>query len=195
MEENRSLKGSSTPYSDGVFYAANNRVNPFLIENVLNLTPGVSVDLGCGMGRNSIFLQNFGWKTFLIEREIIALNFLKNNFKPNQIISSDLREVNFSKFFSKIDLVLCNYVLQHLSIESCFDLFEKILPLISANGALFVSLFKRPNSITAIDLEVFLKKHSVICCNKKHWKRWDHDHGPLHFHEGTELFFKRKDVL
>jgi len=54
-------------YSDGVFYAINAHSNPFLVSVAEELSPGVAIDVGSGMGPTAKWLFDHGWKVYVIE--------------------------------------------------------------------------------------------------------------------------------
>jgi hypothetical protein len=54
-------------YSDGIFYATNNRPNPFLISLAATIRTGVAIDVGSGMAPNANWLFDHWWKVYVFE--------------------------------------------------------------------------------------------------------------------------------
>ena len=180
-------------YSDGNFYNANTRLNPFLVECVSDVKPGISIDFGCGIGTNSHYLQQNGWDVYLIDREEIAIKALSNRFDSNKVFQNDITNMDFSKL-PMCNLVLCNYVLQHLPVQCAYSFINNAISKLQPLGYLVVSIFERENAISFSELDNHLKSLNGILIKKKSWCRLDSDHGPVHFHSGIECFWRfRKD--
>ena len=175
-------------YSDGVFYQANTRVNPFIVSSVRDLAPGVSIDFGCGMGTNSRFLKNSGWDTYVVEQEEIPIGFLSQFLSPDRIFHEDIRHLDFG-ILPKADLVLCNYVLQHFSIDEANYFINNLRKCTSEGAAAVISVFERPGAIDSALLKQFMGDSGFRLVNEKHWERVDRDHGPVHKHVGYEGFW------
>ena len=56
------------PFTEGVSGTCRLwRPNPFLEEVVPQLTPGVALDVGCGAGRDAVFLASLGWRVLALD--------------------------------------------------------------------------------------------------------------------------------
>ncbi len=172
-------------YSDGVFYQANTRVNPFIVSSVRDLAPGVSIDFGCGMGTNSRFLKSREWDTYVVEQEDIPISRLRQFLSPDRIFHEDIRRLDFG-ILPKADLVLCNYVLQHFSIEEAHAFINNLRKCTSGTAAAVISIFERPGTIDSAHLIKLMDDSGFRLVNEKHWERIDRDHGPVHTHVGYE---------
>ena len=180
-----------TPYSDGVFYANNKRINPFLVSCVEMLSPASAVDFGCGMGVNACYLQEKGWIVWVVEREDLAINAVRKYFPHDRIFQSDIREFDFS-LLPDVSLVVCNYVLQHLSVVESELFLQKIVEKLPIGGRIMLSIFERENAIDSVTLKKYLMSNKCKLVQEKLWTRWDTDHGPVHFHRGYESFWERE---
>ena len=177
-----------TPYSDGVFYANNTKINPFLASCIENISPNIAVDFGCGIGTNSCYLQQHGWEVWVVEREDIAVNVVKASIPHDRIFHNDIREMDFS-LLPNFSLAICNYVLQHLALQEAIFFLQKVVNKLPCGGHVVLSIFERENAIDAAGLKDFLTDSQCQLLQEKTWSRWDYDHGPAHFHKGHESFW------
>lgn len=180
----------SNQYSDGVFYHNNTRVNPFLVNNINTLIPGTAIDFGCGIGTNASYLKDIGWNVYLIEREDIALATINKSFSNDKVYHQDITKIVF-KDLPICDLILCNYVMQHLTIDEAKVFIQNAISILSPNGHLIFSIFEREACIGFSTLVSVMEEQecSLLAC--KHWSRLDVDHGPAHYHNGVESFWKK----
>ena len=80
----------------------------------MNIKPTNAIDLGCGAGRDTIFLINNGWKVLSIDKE-----------NTKEIISSKLDNEKIKKFrfenqsFEDIKLEKTNLLVSNFSIPFC----------------------------------------------------------------------------
>ncbi len=89
--------------------------NPMVKKFIdMNIKPSNAIDLGCGAGRDTIFLINNGWKVLSIDRE-----------NTKEIISSKLNNEEIKKFrfksqnFEDIELEKTNLLVANFSIPFC----------------------------------------------------------------------------
>ncbi len=174
-------------YEDGAFYNQNTRVNPFLIEHVNGLPAGQAIDFGCGVGTNSGYLLSRGWNVLGIDVEDIALDMAGKKLNGN-IFRQDLRAIEWDAL-PDFNLALCNYVIQHLSITEASTFLNDLAAHLASRGWLFLSVFDRENVLCFSEAAQLLANVGLVLQESKNWKRWDYDHGPAHFHVGTEAFF------
>lgn len=180
----------TSAYSDGVFYANNVRINPFLASCVAALSPEIAVDFGCGVGTNALFLQQLGWKVWCVDREDIAINSIRKRIPPERVIQTDIRELDITTL-PNYSLVICNYVLQHIAAEEAKLFLLKVAEKLPQGGHLILSIFERDGAIDKSSLKNLLEEHQCKLLQEKCWSRWDYDHGPAHFHNGYESFWEK----
>ena len=89
--------------------------NPMVEKFItMNINPTNAIDLGCGAGRDTIFLINKGWNVLSIDRE-----------NTEEIISSKLDNEEIKKFrfkrqsFEDIELEKTNLLVANFSIPFC----------------------------------------------------------------------------
>lgn len=180
-----------SPYSDGVFYAHNVIINPFLVSAVAGLQPGIAVDFGCGMGANVAFLRRAGWQVWMVEREEIAVAELRRKFDPSFVIQADLRQLDFN-LLPTCDLVTCNYVVQHLTRDEVAGFLRKAVSCLKPNGLFVLSNFQRADAVPFDELKPTMEGLGSELLSTKEWEREDRDHGPVHFHRGVESLWRKR---
>ena len=178
-------------YSDGVFYAINKHPNPFLISVAETMTPGVALDVGCGMGPNAKWLFDQGWKVHVIEQEEIALAHLLELFPSEYIHIGNAMDVAFDQTV-RFDLLTCNYMLQHLSIAEATTLIKKMLGRMSVGAVQVYSLFESSGTISFVDLKSIMEESGAELMATKNWSVEDSNHGPTHHHSIVESAWKCK---
>lgn len=176
-------------YSDGVFYAINNRPNPFLVSLVATIRPGVAIDVGSGMGPNAKWLFDQGWKVHVIEQEDLAVAHLLELFPREYVHVGNAMEVSFESTV-KFDLLTCNYMLQHLSIDDASILIKKMLDRMSEGAVQVYSLFERPGAISYARLKLIMEASGAKLLASKNWSVEDSNHGPMHHHSIVESAWK-----
>lgn len=174
-------------YSDGNFYKVNTIINPFLIESLNLLKKGNCCDFGCGRGSNIKFLNKLGWNTYAVEKELCGFNLVKNEIV--NCYHSDITKFDFS-ILPKLDIILCNYVLQHLSISEVFEFLKKSILKLNNGGIFYLSIFEKNNAISYADISTFFQKEKLREIKRKNWQRLDTNHGSVHFHIGVESLWK-----
>ena len=129
----------------------------------MKINPGICIDLGCGAGRDSIFLIKNGWKVIAIDKE-----------DTEKMIRSSLQEEeqNYLKFIKQdfennIILQPCNLLVANSSLSFCnrknFDyLWNKIVNSISKDGYFVGNFFGINDSWANRPNMVFFTKEEVI---------------------------------
>lgn len=129
----------------------------------MKINPGICIDLGCGAGRDSIFLIKNGWKVIAIDKE-----------DTEKMIRSSLQEeeqnyLEFIKqdFENNIILQSCNLLVANSSLSFCNrknfdDLWKKIVDSISKDGYFVGNFFGINDSWANRPNMVFFTKEEVI---------------------------------
>ena len=102
---------------------------------------GNAIDLGCGTGRDTIFLIKNNWNVTAIDKE-----------DTQNIIEANLNEEELKRFkficqnFENIQLAKCNLVVSNFSIPFCnknyfYDFWLKIVDSINSNRILCRKFF------------------------------------------------------
>ena len=90
-------------------------VSPILKKYIEKITVGMALDLACGTGRNTHFLESEGYKVDAVDLSDYALSRIKDTSNINKI-EVDLDEYNLEK--NTYTLVLnCNYLNRRLMAQ------------------------------------------------------------------------------
>ena len=128
----------------------------------MKIKPGTCIDLGCGAGRDTIFLIKNGWKVIAIDKE-----------DTEKMIRSFLNkgEQNSLKFmkqdFKNVILKPCNLLVANASLSFCdkkyfYDLWNKILNSILKDGYFVGNFFGVNDTWTNRTNMTFFSKEEVI---------------------------------
>lgn len=136
-----------------------------MVKKIVNMNnvPKYAIDLGCGAGRDTIYLIKNGWKVLSIDRE-----------NTSEVISSKLNNEELEKFnfkcqeFENIELDKNNLLVANFSIPFCnkehFDEFWNKIANSILKGGFFVGNFFGLNDSWAKmkDQMVFLSEKQVL---------------------------------
>lgn len=175
-------------YSDGSFYKANIRYNPFIAEMVETLSKGIVIDFGCGLGTNLYNLVKIGWEAYAVDIEPIAVQRIKSILPSDHVFLSEIENFDFNQI-PNVDLVLCNYVFQHMSAVEIERFINNISLKVKTNGHFILSFFRNRGELGFIEVSNCFNKNGWRLLQKKEWRRKDTDHGTPHIHEGIESFW------
>lgn len=86
--------------------------NRFLVEEVADLSPGRALDLGCGEGRNAVWLAECGWRVTAVDFSAVALGKARALARARgvevELVEADLG--TYSPTAGGFDLVLLLYI-------------------------------------------------------------------------------------
>ena len=180
----------NSTYSDGKFYAVNKRYNPFVAEMVADLSVGKVVDFGCGIGTNLYNLMMTGWDVYAVDIEPLAIEKAQDILPAKHVFLSDVDSFNFS-MIPNVDLVLCNYVFQHLSYEKIERFIMNVSAKTNPNGHFILSFFEHRGNADFGQVSSCFENNGWKIVKKRIWRREDVDHGTPHIHEGIESFWRK----
>ena len=113
---------------------ANKNVRYFIDR--IGLTPSTAIELGCGAGRDTIYLIKNGWNVLAIDK-----NHLKERIS-NKLTEEELKRFRFSKQqFEEVKLEKTNLLVSNFSLSFCDkdkfnELWDKIQNSIKLNRIL-----------------------------------------------------------
>ena len=115
-------------------------IEPYDILSPLtkHLSPGVSIlDVGCGSGRDLLWLKKRGYKVTGFELSKGLSNLAREN-AACKVIEGDFRKYDFSKF--SYDAIILIGALVHLPYKEFQVVFKGILKALKQNGLVLISL-------------------------------------------------------
>ncbi|MBF0376529.1 MAG: class I SAM-dependent methyltransferase [Desulfamplus sp.] len=110
--------------------------NQVVFKELMELSPGKTLDIGCGTGEYSIFLAQSGHDVTAFDPSLFAiekLNAIKNQL-PIQSQVNTVENFSSSELFNNIIAI---EVIEH--IESDRDFLKKIYSLLKKDGSLMIS--------------------------------------------------------
>ncbi|HSV89144.1 MAG TPA: class I SAM-dependent methyltransferase [Bacteroidales bacterium] len=95
------------------------------------------LELGCGTGKNTLFLKSIAKRVIAVDFSDKMLEKAKEKFPDNsvQFIATDIL-ANWDFLANEVDLIVCSLVLEH--IENVTPIFEKAFGTLAPGGCLYV---------------------------------------------------------
>lgn len=133
-------------------YSSSNISEEIKPSQILNLvwqtfTSGCNVlDLGCGQGRDSIFLAKNGFKVTAVDKSEVAINqlFIKKdefNLENFNLVCGDITSFKLSQ--DEYQVVICRNVLNFLNKEAALVVIEGIKENVKVGGYVIIEVFTK----------------------------------------------------
>lgn len=122
-------------------HASNQPLNPYLVRESANLTPGMALDAGCGTGAESIWLASQGWKVTAVDISGTALDEARNRALSAELPDGSHRvewhEADLETWEPDVlfDLVTTSYA--H-PVMPQLDFYERIGKWVAPGGSLLI---------------------------------------------------------
>ena len=125
--------------------------------------PGNAVDLGCGAGRDTIFLIKNGWSVLAIDRENTE-EIIMNQLNDKEIKRFKFSKQNFENLqLQRADLVVANFSIPFCNKDSFHEFWEKIVVSIEKGGYFVGNFFGVKDSWAKLKKEMtFLSKEQTL---------------------------------
>lgn len=139
------------------------------VEELVKLLPekGKVLDLGCGMGANSVFLAEHGFDVVCVDKDKENIDYIKKNYPNINAVNKDILGFDFPE--EKYDLVLGINLLHFFKLENIKLLINKILKSLKNNGLIYLQVFsvKNPNKkfpylFTKKELQEFFSENKIL---------------------------------
>lgn len=102
----------------------------------INDKQGKAIDLGCGTGRDTIFLIKNGWEVLATDRED-NMEIISNKLEQEELNRFKFIRQNFEEIeLEENDLIVANFSLPFCRKEYFYEFWDKIVESIS-NGRIF----------------------------------------------------------
>jgi tellurite methyltransferase len=170
--------------------------------NVAN--QGTSLDLGCGQGRNALYLASQGFSVIGVDSSDEAIKSLTESAKAKElnIIGEVSNMTDFDIAPNFYNLIVANTSLDHLSVEDGNRVAQDMIRGLALGGYIFVSVFMTSDpgkSETAEHVKHYYhtgelrKQFNDLLLLSYQEEMWmDTEHGDPHYHSMARLFAQRK---
>jgi 2-polyprenyl-3-methyl-5-hydroxy-6-metoxy-1,4-benzoquinol methylase len=171
---------------------------------------GYALDIGCGQGRNSLYLAQQGFSVTGIDNSAEAISCLTAVAnKQNLQVTTGLADIE--KFVinkNHYQLIVANTLLDHLPVEQSDVIAQNIIDGLAPGGFLFVSVFTindpgynaqgRTVSETATHVKHYYQSDellkqfadlTLLSYQEEYWL--DEGHGEPHYHGMARMFAQK----
>ena len=129
----------------------------------MKIEPGICIDLGCGTGRDTVFLIKNGWKVIAIDKENTEEIIRASLNKKEQ----DLLKFVKQDFEDNITLQSCNLLVANASLSFCHkkyfnELWKKVVNSITKDGYFVGNFFGVNDTWSKRDNMVFFTNDEVL---------------------------------
>ena len=148
------------------YYESTADANPnYIVKKFIELKigPGNAVELGCGAGRDTIYLIKNGWNVLAIDREDIESR-IKTKLSKEESNQFKFLKQKFEKIeLEKNNLVIANFSLPFCNKNNFKELWNKINDSILKDGYFVGNFFGNNDEWKSIKEEMtFLTREQVI---------------------------------
>jgi len=159
------------------------------VEELAKLLPlnGKVLDLGCGVGGNSIFLTEKGFNVTCIDTDKEVIDAIKKNYPKVNAINKNILEFKFLE--NEYDLILALNVLSFFDAENAELIIRNIAKSLKENGLAYLQVFStsEPNKkfkhlFTEEELKQAFLENKILeleelIIKDNHPPQGEHEHG------------------
>ncbi|MBU1106760.1 MAG: methyltransferase domain-containing protein [Candidatus Riflebacteria bacterium] len=115
-----------------------------LVQHLFNYVPrhGIILDLGCGEGRNSLYLSQVGYNIIGLDLSFKAARVMKNNFFEEElkglVITGDARKLPFAS--ESADAILAHHLFDHLDASGFFSALDEAFRVLKTEGVMLMTV-------------------------------------------------------
>ncbi len=115
-----------------------------LVQHLFNHVPrhGVILDLGCGEGRNSLYLSQVGFSIIGIDLSFKATRVMKNNFFEEElkglVLTGDARALPLAS--ESLDGILAHHLFDHLDRQSFTTAVDEAFRVLKPEGVMLFTM-------------------------------------------------------
>lgn len=171
---------------------------------------GSALDIGCGQGRNSLYLAQQGFSVTGIDSSVEAIECLKKLTINEELdVTAEVADIEkFSITKNHYQLIVANTLLDHLLAEQSDVTAQEIIDGLAPGGFLFVSVFTindpgynaqgRTVSETATHVKHYYQSDellkqfanlTLLSYQEEYWL--DEGHGEPHYHGMARMFAQK----
>ena len=164
-----------------------NPVHSEVLEAMESLSPGKALDLGCGQGRNALFLAQHGFEVTAVDQNELALEILQSIVEQEDLeMTVGLYDINSANLKQSYDLIVSTVVLMFLQADRIPAIIRNMQDQTNPGGYNLI--------VCAIDTEdypcqvpfSFTFKEGELADYYKDWELVKYNENPGHLHRRDE---------
>lgn len=164
-----------------------NPVHSEVLEAMESLSPGKALDLGCGQGRNALFLAQHGFEVTAVDQNELALEILQSIVEQEDLeMTVGLYDINSATLTQTYDLIVSTVVLMFLQADRIPAIIQNMQEQTNPGGYNLI--------VCAMDTEdypcqvpfSFTFKEGELADYYKDWELIKYNENPGHLHRRDE---------
>jgi len=164
-----------------------NPVHSEVLEATESLSPGKALDLGCGQGRNALFLAQHGFEVTAVDQNELALEILQSIVEQEDLeMTVGLYDINSANLKQSYDLIVSTVVLMFLQADRIPAIIRNMQDQTNPGGYNLI--------VCAMDTEdypcqvpfSFTFKEGELADYYKDWELVKYNENPGHLHRRDE---------
>ena len=164
-----------------------NPVHSEVLEAMQFLSPGKALDLGCGQGRNALFLAQQGFDVTAVDQNELALEILQSIVEQEDLeMTVGLYDINSANLKQSYDLIVSTVVLMFLQADRIPEIIRNMQDQTNPGGYNLI--------VCAMDTEdypcqvpfSFTFKEGELADYYKDWELVKYNENPGHLHRRDE---------
>lgn len=164
-----------------------NPVHSEVLEAMESLSPGKALDLGCGQGRNALFLAKHGFEVTAVDQNELALEILQSIVEQEDLeMTVGLYDINSAGLTQTYDLIVSTVVLMFLQADRIPAIIRNMQDQTNPGGYNLI--------VCAMDTEdypcqvpfSFTFKEGELADYYKDWELIKYNENPGHLHRRDE---------
>ncbi|WP_455166277.1 SAM-dependent methyltransferase TehB [Streptococcus sp.] len=164
-----------------------NPVHSEVLEAMESLSPGKALDLGCGQGRNALFLAQHGFEVTAVDQNELALEILQSIVEQEDLeMTVGLYDINSANLKQSYDLIVSTVVLMFLQADRIPAIIRNMQEQTNPGGYNLI--------VCAMDTEdypcqvpfSFTFKEGELADYYKDWELIKYNENPGHLHRRDE---------
>ena len=164
-----------------------NPVHSEVLEAMESLSPGKALDLGCGQGRNALFLAQQGFEVTAVDQNELALEILQSIVEQEDLeMTVGLYDINSAALTQTYDLIVSTVVLMFLQADRIPAIIQNMQDQTNPGGYNLI--------VCAMDTEdypcqvpfSFTFKEGELADYYKDWELVKYNENPGHLHRCDE---------
>lgn len=164
-----------------------NPVHSEVLEAMESLSPGKALDLGCGQGRNALFLAQHGFELTAVDQNELALEILQSIVEQEDLeMTVGLYDINSANLKQSYDLIVSTVVLMFLQADRIPAIIRNMQDQTNPGGYNLI--------VCAMDTEdypcqvpfSFTFKEGELADYYKDWELVKYNENPGHLHRRDE---------